>query len=90
MMLTKTIMNVQTEKLQLIEWLVQLQDLTILQRVKELKQDAEVLAYETSLRACSGIWSSSKNEALFTRSRRENRSLAALNEDFQALNYPIV
>ena len=36
-------MNVQSEKLQLIEWLVQLQDLNILQRIKEVKQDAEVL-----------------------------------------------
>ena len=43
-------MNVQAEKLHLIEWLVQLQDLNVLEQIKELKKRQEQLAYEASLK----------------------------------------
>jgi len=43
-------MNLQTEKLQLIEWLVRLQDTDIVQRLLEVKQDSEKAAYEASLK----------------------------------------
>ena len=43
-------MNLQTEKLQLIEWLVKLQDTDIVQRLLEVKQDSEKAAYEASLK----------------------------------------
>lgn len=52
-MFTKSIvltMNVQAEKLKLIEWLVQLQDLDVIQRIQALKDAAEVAAYEASLK----------------------------------------
>jgi len=42
-------MNVQAEKLKLIEWLVQLQDLDLIKRIQALKDAAEVAAYEASL-----------------------------------------
>lgn len=64
------IMNVQSEKLQLIEWLVQLQDLTILQRIKEVKQDAEVAAYEASLKPMT-------KEELIARAEESNRDIEA-------------
>ncbi len=43
-------MNIQTEKLQLIEWLVQLTDLELLNRIKSLKDAAEATNYEASLK----------------------------------------
>ena len=43
-------MNLQTEKLQLTEWLARLQDADIVQRLLEIKQDSEVAAYEASLK----------------------------------------
>ena len=64
------IMNVQSEKLQLIEWLVQLQDLNILQRIKEVKQDAEVAAYEDSLKPMSV-------DELVARAEESNRAIEA-------------
>jgi len=64
------IMNVQSEKLQLIEWLVQLQDLNILQRIKEVKQDAEVAAYEDSLKPMT-------KEELIARAEESNRDIEA-------------
>jgi hypothetical protein len=64
------IMNVQSEKLQLIEWLVQLQDLNILQRIKEVKQDAEVAAYEASLKPMSV-------DELVARAEESNRAIEA-------------
>ena len=64
------IMNVQSEKLQLIEWLVQLQDLNILQRIKEVKQDAEVAAYEASLKPISV-------DELVARAEESNRAIEA-------------
>ena len=64
------IMNVQSEKLQLIEWLVQLQDLNILQRIKEVKQDAEVAAYEASLKPMT-------KEELIARAEESNRDIEA-------------
>ncbi len=42
-------MNVQAEKLQLIEWLVQLQDVNLLRRVKELMQHDQENASETDI-----------------------------------------
>ena len=64
------IMNVQSEKLQLIEWIVQLQDLNILQRIKEVKQDAEVAAYEASLKPISV-------DELVARAEESNRAIEA-------------
>lgn len=43
-------MNVQAEKFKLIEWLVQLQDLEVIQRIQALKDAAEVAEYEASLK----------------------------------------
>jgi len=46
-------MNVQAEKFKLIEWLVQLQDLEVIQRIQALKNAAEVAEYEASLKPMS-------------------------------------
>ena len=46
-------MNVQAEKFKLIEWLVQLQDVAMLGKLKELKEQAEIAAYESKLKPMS-------------------------------------
>jgi hypothetical protein len=46
-------MNVQAEKFKLIEWLVQLQDLDVIQRIQALKDAAEVAEYKASLKPMS-------------------------------------
>lgn len=43
-------MNLQAEKLQLIEWLARLQDAEIVKRLLKVKQDSEAAAYEASLK----------------------------------------
>jgi hypothetical protein len=50
MELTLVKMNVQAEKLELITWLAQLQDVNLLEKLKELRQNAERKAYEASLK----------------------------------------
>lgn len=63
-------MNLQTEKLQLIEWLVRLQDTDIVRRLLEVKQDSEVAAYEASLKPMTG-------EELVSRSRASDEDIKA-------------
>lgn len=43
-------MNVQAEKLELINWVVQLQDINLLEQLRELRRQAEVEAYQASLK----------------------------------------
>ena len=43
-------MNVQTEKLKLIEWLIGLQDLTVLKQLEKLRNQSEIEAYEANLK----------------------------------------
>jgi hypothetical protein len=43
-------MNLQAEKLQLIEWLVQLQDAGMVQRLLKVMKDSEIAAYEANLK----------------------------------------
>lgn len=46
-------MNIQTEKLKLIEWLIGLQDLSTLKKLEELRNESETAAYEASLKPMS-------------------------------------
>ncbi|MBI3189178.1 MAG: hypothetical protein HYZ33_00875 [Ignavibacteriales bacterium] len=48
-------MNIQTRKLNLIEWLLQVQDQTILEKIESLKQKAKVKAYESKLKPMSSV-----------------------------------
>lgn len=43
-------MNLQAEKLQLIEWLARLQDADIIKRLLKVKQASEVAAYKANLK----------------------------------------
>ena len=43
-------MNIQAEKFKLIEWLVQLQDPTMLEKLLEFKKQAEIASYEAKLK----------------------------------------
>ena len=43
-------MNVQTEKLKLIEWVIGLQDIRTLERLEQLRNQAEIEAYEANLK----------------------------------------
>jgi predicted ArsR family transcriptional regulator len=63
-------MNLQTEKLQLIEWLARLQDADIVKRLLEVKQDSEIAAYEASLKPMSV-------EELVARAEESNRAIEA-------------
>lgn len=63
-------MNLQTEKLRLIEWLARLQDADIVQRLLEIKQDSEVAAYEASLKPMTV-------EELLARAEESNRAIEA-------------
>jgi hypothetical protein len=78
-------MNLQTEKLQLTEWLARLQDADIVQRLLEIKQDSEVAAYEASLKPMTV-------DELLARSRASDEDIKAgrvydidevLKEDFE-------
>lgn len=46
-------MNVQAEKFKLIEWLVQLQDPNMLEKLLRLKEQAEINAYEAERKPMS-------------------------------------
>lgn len=61
-------MNVQAEKFELIEWLVQLQDLDVIKRIQALKDAAEVAAYEASLKPMTV-------EELATRAEASNQAI---------------
>lgn len=61
-------MNVQAEKFKLIEWLVQLQDLEVIQRIQALKDAEEVAAYEASLKPMTV-------EELIARAEESNRDI---------------
>ena len=43
-------MNIQAEKFKLIEWLVQLQNPTTLEKLLEFKKQAEIASYEANLK----------------------------------------
>ena len=42
--------NINAEKLALIEWLIRLQDLNVLENIKSLKAQNELTAYESKLK----------------------------------------
>jgi hypothetical protein len=63
-------MNLQTEKLQLIEWLARLQDTDIVRRLLEVKQDSEAAAYEASLKPMTV-------EELLARAEESNQAIEA-------------
>ena len=63
-------MNLQAEKLQLIEWLARLQDADIVKRLLKVKQDSEIAAYEASLKPMTV-------EELVARAEESNRAIAA-------------
>ena len=50
MLLNNLAMDIQAEKLQLIEWLARLQDAEIVQRLLKIKKDNEAASYEASLK----------------------------------------
>lgn len=70
MELTLVKMNVQAEKLELITWLAQLQDVNLLERLKEFRRKAEIEAYEASLKPMT-------MEELIARSRASDEDIAA-------------
>ena len=63
-------MDIQLEKLRLIEWLARLQDADIVQRLLEVKQDSEVATYEASLKPMTV-------EELVARAEESNRDIEA-------------
>lgn len=63
-------MNVQAEKLKLIEWLISLQDVTILKRLEQLRSESEIAAYEASLKPMTV-------DELIARSRASDEDIAA-------------
>ena len=77
-------MDLQTEKLRLIEWVLKLQDMELVKRLLEIKQTDEAAAYEASLKPMTV-------EELVTRSRASDEDIEAgrvydidevLKEDF--------
>jgi hypothetical protein len=62
-------MNLQAEKLQLIEWLVRLQDVEVVQSLLQVKQDNEASSYEASLKPMS-------REELIARAEESNQAIA--------------
>ena len=62
-------MNLQAEKLQLIEWLARLQDVEVVQRLLQVKRDNEVSAYEASLKPMT-------REELLARAEESNQAIA--------------
>lgn len=77
-------MNLQTEKLRLIEWVLKLQDVELVKRLLEVKQASEAAAYEASLKPMTV-------EELMARSRASDEDIEAgrvydidevLKEDF--------
>ena len=63
-------MNVQAEKLKLIEWLISLQDVTTLKRLEQLRNESEIAAYEASLKPMTV-------DELIARSRASDEDIAA-------------
>jgi hypothetical protein len=63
-------MDIQLEKLRLIEWLARLQDADIVQRLLEVKAGSEVAAYEASLKPMTV-------EELVARAEESNRDIEA-------------
>lgn len=63
-------MNVQAEKLKLIEWLISLQDVTTLKRLEQLRSESEIAAYEASLKPMTV-------DELIARSRASDEDIAA-------------
>lgn len=63
-------MNLQTEKLRLIEWLARLQDADIVQHLLNVKQASESAAYEASLQPMSVT-------ELLARAEQSNQAIAA-------------
>jgi hypothetical protein len=63
-------MNVQAEKLELITWLAQLQDINLLKQLKELRQNEERKAYEASLKPMTV-------DELVARAEASNRAIEA-------------
>ncbi|WP_020539348.1 hypothetical protein [Lewinella cohaerens] len=63
-------MNVQAEKLELITWLAQLQDVNLLERLKEFRREAEAEAYEASLKPMTV-------DELVARAEASNRAIEA-------------
>jgi hypothetical protein len=70
MELTLSKMNVQAEKLELITWLAQLQDINLLKQLKELRQNEERKAYEASLKPMTV-------DELVARAEASNRAIEA-------------
>lgn len=77
-------MNLQTEKLRLIEWVLKLQDVELVKRLLEVKQASETADYEASLKPMTV-------EELVARSRASDEDIQAgrvynidevLKEDF--------
>ena len=65
-------MNLQTEKLRLIEWVLKLQDVELVKRLLEIKQADEAAAYEASLKPMTV-------EELLARAEESNRAIEAGN-----------
>ncbi len=63
-------MNVQTEKLRLIEWLIGLQDMATLKQLEQLRNESEIAAYEASLKPMSV-------EELVARAEESDRDIEA-------------
>ena len=62
-------MNLQAEKLQLIEWLARLQDLEVVQHLLQVKRDNERSVYEASLKQMT-------KEELVARAEESNQAIA--------------
>ena len=69
MYLNNRIMNLQAEKLQLIEWLARLQDLEVVQHLLQVKRDNERSVYEASLKQMT-------KEELVARAEESNQAIA--------------
>jgi hypothetical protein len=63
-------MNLQTEKLRLIEWVLKLQDVELVKRLLEVKQASETADYEASLKPMTV-------EELVARAEESNRAIEA-------------
>lgn len=63
-------MNVQTEKLKLIEWVIGLQDIRTLERLEQLRNQAEIEAYEANLKPMT-------REELVARAEASDRAIAS-------------
>ena len=70
MLLTSPKMNVQAEKLELITWLAQLQDISLLEKLKDFRRQVEIEAYEASLKPMTV-------DELVARSRESDADIAA-------------